>query len=212
MYDLKKAGLYRANPFANSENATRLVHRSEPGTPAQDAGTVDLTGATTIQGIVYDGTYLPFSHEEDSTQALREYTLSSAATAMAIQDAVHQLTDRREVDGIVTVTRSGNSLTITHTGAGTVSALVVDGSNQALTRSAITVAGVGVSAAEAGGTPDERTGAKTDTGKNVGGTEATDDAGKLAAGANLDIATITGTGKDGRVLVKDVQAAINELK
>lgn len=151
-FNLKAAGLYRANPLANSENATRLVSPDNPGTPGTDSGTVDVTGAANIQGIVYDGTFVRFSHEEHMTQRLQPYVISAASSAKEVQDAIHQLTDRREVDGIVVVTKTGSTLSITHTGAGTMSALVVDGENQSLSRSEVSAAGgVGVAATEAKG-------------------------------------------------------------
>jgi pyruvate/2-oxoglutarate dehydrogenase complex dihydrolipoamide acyltransferase (E2) component len=187
-YALNEAGKFRANPLANAENAVRAVDRTSPGTAGTDSGTVDLNGAVQIQGIKYIGKdgaerFVPFSREDQLTQARVPYTLSPQAEAPDIQAAVHELINREEVMSVVTVTRSGSTLTIQHTGSGTLSALVVDGIDQPLSR--VSVAGVGAVAA-------------------AGDIDATPAAMKAAEENNVDLNDIEGSGADGKVIKADI--------
>lgn len=167
MAALETLGKFRANPLANSENAIRTVSRDNPGTTATDSGTVALTGASLIQGIRYTGKdgaarFIPFTSEDQITQRLIPYTVAAASDGKAVQDAVHQLIEREEVESIVSITKTGDTLTVQHTGAGTLSAIVVDGADKALTRADVQGATVAV-AAEADDKEDDKT--KTKKGK-----------------------------------------------
>jgi pyruvate/2-oxoglutarate dehydrogenase complex dihydrolipoamide acyltransferase (E2) component len=201
-YDLNLAGKFRSNPAANSENATRLVDRDEPGSAGTDTGTVALSGKSTIQGIKYAGkdgvvSFIPFSREDSLTQERIEYPLPAASSPQRIQDAIHELIDRQEVDSIVSVTQNSGTATsidVEHTGSGTLSAIVVDGADNPISR-------VNVAGAQGVGIAQVSTSAED--------TEASDAAAKLAGQHGVDISKVTGTGKNGTVTKADVQAVID---
>lgn len=150
-FDANKIGLFRANPAANLENALKLKTAAGTGTPQVDTGTADVTAATSIEGVRYTGkdgvsTLIQFINEDQLTQARIPYTLSAQADPLVIQAAIHNIVSLHEIDSIVSVTKAGQILTFSHTGAGSLTAVVVDGANAALTRANITLAGVSVAA------------------------------------------------------------------
>ena len=141
-FSLNTAGQFRANPEANLENALALVDENTPGTPATDSGTVDVLEATTITGVKYAGKdgvekLVQFFREDQLTQKRTPFTLAAGSDPKVIQDAIYDVIRSNEVDAIVSVTKAVNTLTIEHTGAGTLAALVVDGTDAALSRAAI---------------------------------------------------------------------------
>ena len=204
-YELNEAGKFRANPLANSENATRLVDRTTPGTAGTDSGTVALAGKASIQGIKYAGKdgvtrFVPLSREDPLTQERVPYSISAASTPAEIQEHLFKLTDREEVDGILSVVQNGTTATsvdIEHTGSGTISAIVVDGADEALSR-------VGVAGAEGVGIATVSPEAEDTTASKA--------AAELAGQYGIDISKIKGTGADGSVKKSDVQAVIDQNK
>lgn len=141
-FSLATAGLFRANPFANLENALRLVDPTTPGTPGTDSATIDVSGASAITGINYTGKdgesqFIQFFREAQLTQKRTPFTLAAASSAKDIQDAIHDILLLHEVDTIISVEKAGNNLTIEHTGAGTLESIVVDGTDRSLTRVAV---------------------------------------------------------------------------
>ena len=204
-FKLNNAGKFHANPAANSENATRLVDRDNPGTAGTDSGTVALAGKSSIHGIKYAGKdgvtrFVPFSREDPLTQERIEYSISAASTPERIQEVVHELIDREEVDSIVSVVQNSGTATsidVEHTGSGTISAIVVDGADSILSRVGVAGAeGVGIAAVSA----------------EAEETTATKAAAELAGQHGIDISKVKGTGTDGSVKKSDVQAVIDQNK
>lgn len=148
MFNLNEAGKFRANPAANLENNLKLVDPNTPGTPATDSGTIDVSAATTITGVKYTGkdgasAFISFFNEDQLTQKRSPVTIAAGADPEDIQTEVYKVVSSHEVDAIVSVTKAADVLTVEHTGSGTLSALVVDGSDSTLSRASIAVVSLG---------------------------------------------------------------------
>lgn len=148
-FDTDKIGLFRANPEANVENALKLTPPTGTGTPQVDTGTIDVSVATSIEGVRYTGkdgvsALIQFFNEDHLTQKRTPYVLSAQAEPEVIQAAIHKIISLHEIDSIVSVTKAVNTLTVSHTGSGSLTAVVVDGADSALTRANIALAGIAV--------------------------------------------------------------------
>lgn len=145
-YTLGKAGLFRANPNASTYNANRHYHPTA-GTPRTDTGTVDVAAAVSITGVKYTGVdgvsqFIQLFYEDIPTGQRRPIVIAAQSSVAIVQEAIHRVVSSHEVDSIVSVTKAGSVLTFTHTGSGTLSAIVVDGADATLSRA--DVAGVGI--------------------------------------------------------------------
>ena len=161
-YSLATAGLFRANPESNVENLTRLVDATTPGTAATDSGTVNVgtLSASNINGVRYTGKdgqsqFIQFFHEEQLTQKRIPVTLAATVEAKTLQDAIHDVLLLHEVDPVLSVTKAGQIFTIEHTGAGTLSDIVVDGADVSLSRAALASVGVAARATSFSGVSEE---------------------------------------------------------
>ncbi|MEL6140282.1 MAG: hypothetical protein AAFU67_01525 [Bacteroidota bacterium] len=151
MFDKNKLGLFRANPHANINNAKRLVDEGNPGTPMVDTGTITTASAVSIEGVRYtgqDGTtvFEQLFSWDNLTQQKTPITLSIQSTPDQVQQAIYRVIEQYEVDALVSVTDASGNFAVEHIGSGTLSAIVVDGADVALSRANITnvVGAVGV--------------------------------------------------------------------
>ena len=153
-FDANKIGLFRANPSANKENALKLKPVTGTGTPRVDSGDIDVSSSVSIEGIRYTGKdgvsrFLPFSNEDQLTQARVPYAISAQSTPLVIQTAIHDIIALHEIDSIVSVTKASDTLTVMHTGSGTVTDVLVDGVDVDLSRTNISTVGITATATKA---------------------------------------------------------------
>lgn len=151
-FSLEDAGKFRANPNASIKNNLRIVADTE-GTPQNDSGTVDVSAATEITGVKYTGASgveaeFNFNNEEIPDGRADNYRLLASASADDLKQAILSVIEKHEVAPVVTVTKAGNVFTINHYGSGTLNSIVVDGSDEVLSRSAISAVEVQVEAEE----------------------------------------------------------------
>lgn len=136
---LEELGLFRANEHASQHNNIRLVDPNTPGTPEQDQGTIDTTGAAGFEGIVYTGKdgvsqTIYFNWEEIPDGRPDNYAVPVADGRAALQAALLAVLEKHEVNTSVTVTGATVNFIVTHIGAGTLEAVLMDGSAEALSR------------------------------------------------------------------------------
>lgn len=140
-FDPNKTGLFRANPDARSSNNIRVGNADTPGTPGKDSGTADGATFALATGVVYTGldgvsTTYNFFREDSLTAERYPVSIPTTATGAEFQEVLHRLIGSHEVDPIVSVTKAATVFTIEHLGSGTLSAIVTDTGNIALTRGA----------------------------------------------------------------------------
>lgn len=220
MFDIENI-VFRANPAANLENAMRYEDRETKGTVQTDTGTADVTGASIVSGIRYTGKdgeekFISFFHEDQLTQDRIPHSISAQEDPLAIQRAIHKIIKLHEVDSIVSVTKAGNVLTISHTGPGTLRTVVIDGADVVLTRADAVVAAA-VAPADLGPTTARTAGARPVEPSTPEGGEANDapaddvdatDAAKAAAKElDVDLTKVEGHGVKGNIIKADVEAA-----
>lgn len=141
-FKLTNAGLFRGNVEASDYNNFRAVDLETPGTPASDSlviNTAAFTGGEEIQGINFTGKsgaaadYLLSDQQRPDAQRINKPITLPALTAgfdtSELRWAIHQQIEREETDPIVKVTYDdvGDTLTIEHTGSGTLNKLIIDG-------------------------------------------------------------------------------------
>lgn len=138
---LSNRGKFRANEHANVNNALRLVDPDTPGTPAKDTGDVDASGGTNWTGVTYTGkdgvaTTLRFFKEQIPT-AEPIYEDVAVGSADDLRDALLRLISKYEVEPVVKVSLDGTTYSIEHVGSGTLGAIFLDGSSNALSRASL---------------------------------------------------------------------------
>lgn len=142
MFDKTQAGKFKANEEANVKNNLHLVDPTTPGSPLEDTGTIDTTGATAFSGIVYTGKdgvskTIQFQKTQSPDAQKIPYTVLVSDGREALLSALKLAITQHEVDPIITIGGSGANFDVVHIGAGTLSAIVMDDANQALSRGAI---------------------------------------------------------------------------
>lgn len=153
-YKLEEAGRYRANPEASEYNTASIVDEENPGTPANDSLVIDtsgFSGGEVVSGINYTGRSeaaedIHFTKQQRPDAQETPYSVTIPALTAGydpaeLRAAIRRAVGRRESESIVKVSydNSGDELTITHTGSGTLNKLIVDGAPVGSnTRSAIT--------------------------------------------------------------------------
>ncbi len=142
-FDKNEAGKFRANPHANVKNNCHHLDPDTPGTPLEDTATVDTTGDTEFQGITYTGkdgvtNYVPFQKTTSPDGGFSQYTVPVASGRYALVEALKWAITQHEVNPIIKVEGSGANYDILHIGSGTVNSIRIDGTDEALSRGAIT--------------------------------------------------------------------------
>jgi len=133
-YVLAEAGQFRANPHAVAANNIRLLDPDTPGTPETDTLTsYDAAAVGYIDGIRYtgkDGTtnIILFFDQDFITSKRTPKKVLGSASAAELQEEILKVISLHEVNAVVAVSKTGTSFTISHTGSGTITHLVVDGS------------------------------------------------------------------------------------
>lgn len=136
-------GLFRANPEANVKNNLQLVDPDTPGTTGTDtlaAFDISTGPSVKIEGVRYVGKdgveqLLRFFKQDNPTAEKHYYDLEfGLTTAAEVQAAILNVIEQHEVDPVVTVTVSTTEWTFVHVGAGTLDDIVIDGADEATTR------------------------------------------------------------------------------
>lgn len=138
----EEAGRFRANPDANVKNNCCFIDEDTPGTPLEDTGTIDTTAATAFEGITYTGkdgnsNYIPFQKTLAPDAQKVEYTVLVSAGRDALLDALRLAIAQHECDPIITVKGSGANYDVLHIGSGTLESVRLDGTDEVLSRGAI---------------------------------------------------------------------------
>lgn len=142
-FDKTTAGQFRANPDAIVQNNLHLVDPNTPGTPLEDTATINTTGAVQFEGIKYtnkDGDTVTIRFEKTIPPSNQRvpFTVLVAEGRDVLLEALRLAITQHEVGPIITVGGSGVSYDVLHIGSGTITALIMDGADQALSRGAIT--------------------------------------------------------------------------
>ena len=142
-FKLTEAGRYRANPDGSEYNSLTVVDEENPGTPETDTLTIDtsgFSGGEVVSGIQYTGRSeaaedIGFAKQQrpDAQEVPYSVTLPALSASFdpaELRNAIRRAVDRRESNTVVKVEydNTGNEITVTHTGSGTLGKLIIDGS------------------------------------------------------------------------------------